>query len=71
MQERYGPYLAINYTVIVVPGCQLHRDIGTTHGLSILDGQTGDGESQEADDRAEPADRGSDMHGERELAEAG
>lgn len=41
------------------------------HDLSIPTGQTGDGESQEGSDSTEPADRGSDMGGERELAKAG
>src|SRR5207244_1259210 len=45
--------------------------IGCSHQLSILAGQTDDGESQEGSDRAKPADRGSDMGGERKLAEAG
>src|SRR5262245_56280614 len=48
-----------------------HVEIETTHKLTIVTGQTGDGESQEAGDRAEPAYRGSDMRGEREFAEAG
>ncbi len=52
------------------PASQLHRQIGGPHHLRIAAGETGDGESQERGDRAEPADRGSDMRGERELTTA-
>lgn len=53
------------------PAGQLHREVGGAHQLSILARQTGNGESQEAGDRAEPADRGRDMRGERDLAKTG
>ena len=46
------------------------REGGTYH-LSIVAGQTDDGERQVSNDRAEPADRESDMRGERELAGGG
>lgn len=39
--------------------------------LSITACQPADGESKEANDRAEPAHHGSDVRGERELAKAG
>ena len=37
---------------------ELHHEIGATHRLGVLAGETGDGEREEASDRAEPADRG-------------
>ena len=51
------------------PGGQLHREIGGAYPLRIGAGQTGDGECQEASDRAEPTDGESDMGDEHELAE--
>lgn len=53
------------------PAGQLHRQVRAAHGLGILDGQTRDSEDDEHDDSAEPADRGGDVCGEGELAEAG
>jgi hypothetical protein len=48
---------------------QYHK-IGVTHRLSILAGQADNGESQEDNHRAGPADRVRDMCGERQLADA-
>src|SRR3546814_18313399 len=54
-----------------VPGDKPVRDIGGPHQLSVLAGQAGKGEREENGHRAERADRGRYMRGERELAEAG
>ena len=51
------------------PADHLHREVGGAHHLSIVAGQTDDGESEVGNDRAESADRQGDMRGERELAE--
>jgi hypothetical protein len=52
------------------PPNPVHPEIGGTPDLGILPGQADDGESEEASDGAEPADRGADMRCERDLAEA-
>ena len=52
------------------PTYQLHGKTGGMDHLRILAAQSSDGESEESSDRAEPAHRGNDMRGERELEQA-
>ena len=51
------------------PARQLHHQIGPLDRLRVLAGQAGDAEGEEGNDGAEPADRGGDVGGERELAQ--
>src|SRR5207247_10847156 len=53
------------------PPDQLHRDPRGTHRLCILAGHRRAAEHQVRDDRTDPAERESEMDGERKLAEAG
>lgn len=53
------------------PGGRLHDEICTTHRLSVLAGQSHDRETEKASDRAEPADRRSDVRRKRQLTRAG
>ena len=47
---------------------RLRHEIDGPDQLSVLAAQADDGESQEGNDRAKPADRGNHMSGQRELA---
>ncbi|WP_232789702.1 DUF6192 family protein [Streptomyces jeddahensis] len=54
-----------------VPAGQLHGQIGALGLLGVLAAQADDGEHQKHRHRAQPADRGRDVRGERKLADAG
>src|SRR5688572_7440908 len=53
-----------------IPGDQLHPEIGGTQRRSVPAGRSGYVKGEVGSDRAKPADRESNMHGERKPAQA-